>query len=267
MLLKTGALERLSELAAGVCGGNTAGKDVSWIVLFFICALGSAILEYTTSFLLEKLFQARWWDYSHIPLNLNGRICLPATICFGIAGVLIIGYVFPFLNRHIHTLQYGFSRPAEEILSLVLMCLLGADLGLSVSSVSSLMDTLEKIEAEFDASMETRYESIGRTQRALAGRIAGAGAAVAERLESAGEHAGGYRDALLKHVGILSRRQINVLMNIEVFSSIRHTGVARKLKELVWRDKEGIIPENREISEAPKDSEVSKDQKVAENLF
>ena len=139
------------------------------------------------------------------------------------------------MDSHIRTLRYGFSLPAEEVLSLGLMCVLGADLGLSMSSVSSLMDTLEKIEAEFDTSMETRYEPIGKKQRALAGRIAGAGTAVAEKIGNAGDFADEYKDALVRHAGDLSRRQVNVLMNIEVFSSIRHTGVARKLKEMIRR--------------------------------
>ena len=58
--------------------------------LFLICAAASAVLEYLTSYTLERIFHARWWDYSDMPLNVNGRICLPATTLFGVAGVLIV---------------------------------------------------------------------------------------------------------------------------------------------------------------------------------
>lgn len=60
--------------------------------IFLIFALGSAVLEYTTSWIMEKFFHARWWDYSNLPLNLNGRICLPASILFGVMGILILKY-------------------------------------------------------------------------------------------------------------------------------------------------------------------------------
>ncbi|WP_294853783.1 putative ABC transporter permease [uncultured Oscillibacter sp.] len=33
-------------------------------------------LEYITSYAMEKIFHARWWDYSKMPLNLHGRICM-----------------------------------------------------------------------------------------------------------------------------------------------------------------------------------------------
>ena len=48
----------------------------------------ATIVEYIVSLLLEKLFDARWWDYSHIKFNLNGRICLGYSIIFGFVGVI-----------------------------------------------------------------------------------------------------------------------------------------------------------------------------------
>lgn len=54
-------------------------------------------LEYVTSYLMEKLFKARWWDYSHKLFHLNGRVCLDNAILFGFAGVLLIRYINPLL--------------------------------------------------------------------------------------------------------------------------------------------------------------------------
>lgn len=67
------------------------------IVLFIMSVVICSILEYLTSFILEKTFKARWWDYSHIPFNINGRICLSYSILFGIGG-LIITKVYPYLE-------------------------------------------------------------------------------------------------------------------------------------------------------------------------
>lgn len=59
-------------------------------VVFMIAAVGACVLEYATSWIMEQLFHARWWDYSNFRFNLHGRICLAGAIVFGLFGVLII---------------------------------------------------------------------------------------------------------------------------------------------------------------------------------
>ena len=54
------------------------------------------MLEYSTHYVLEKLFHAVWWDYSKSFCNINGRVCLPASIGFGIAGILVLDFFYPF---------------------------------------------------------------------------------------------------------------------------------------------------------------------------
>lgn len=65
------------------------------IVIFLISAFGACALEYVTSWGLEKIFHARWWDYNHYRFNINGRICLLGAIVFGFAGVIITDIVQP----------------------------------------------------------------------------------------------------------------------------------------------------------------------------
>ncbi len=69
------------------------------IVLFTMAILICGLLEYFTSFIMEKLFHARWWDYSNMKYNINGRICLETLVPFGILGVLIIQVLNPFFIR------------------------------------------------------------------------------------------------------------------------------------------------------------------------
>ncbi|MCI8778977.1 MAG: putative ABC transporter permease [Bacilli bacterium] len=66
-------------------------------ILFISSVLICTILEYLTGFLLEKLFKARWWDYSDYKFNLNGRVCLQNSLFFGLAGVIIVKFSQPFL--------------------------------------------------------------------------------------------------------------------------------------------------------------------------
>ncbi len=66
------------------------------IILFFMTIAICSILEYTTSYLMEKIFKARWWDYSKKRFNINGRICLETMIPFGICGCILLYIVNPF---------------------------------------------------------------------------------------------------------------------------------------------------------------------------
>lgn len=66
------------------------------ITLFIMIILSCSILEYITSFALEKMFATRWWDYSNYKFNINGRICLETMIPFGFFGMLIMYKINPF---------------------------------------------------------------------------------------------------------------------------------------------------------------------------
>ena len=59
------------------------------IVLFLMAVIICACLEYFTSYIMEKLFKARWWDYSKKKYNINGRICLETIIPFGLLGCFV----------------------------------------------------------------------------------------------------------------------------------------------------------------------------------
>lgn len=66
------------------------------LALFIFGMLICTILEYFTSFIMEKLFNARWWDYSNKKFNINGRVCLDTMIPFGLLGLLIMYVLNPF---------------------------------------------------------------------------------------------------------------------------------------------------------------------------
>ncbi len=72
-------------------------KVENTFVLFLICMVITTTLEYITAIILEKVFDARWWDYSNYPLNFQGRICLLGAVVFGILGVLALRHWHPFL--------------------------------------------------------------------------------------------------------------------------------------------------------------------------
>lgn len=71
---------------------------LTFILIILICG----ILEYITSYVMEKIFKARWWDYSNRKMNINGRICIENLVLFGIGGTLVIYIINPFLIKYIN---------------------------------------------------------------------------------------------------------------------------------------------------------------------
>ena len=66
------------------------------LVLFVFATIIGAVLEYFVSYLMEKIFKTRWWDYSKHKFNINGRISLTSSLLFGILGVIVIHIFNPF---------------------------------------------------------------------------------------------------------------------------------------------------------------------------
>lgn len=64
--------------------------------LFIMIILVCSILEYFTSYFLEKIFHTRWWDYTKYRFNINGRICLETMIPFGLFGLFLMYVTNPF---------------------------------------------------------------------------------------------------------------------------------------------------------------------------
>lgn len=75
------------------------------VVVFCMAVVICAILEYFTSYILEKIFKTRWWDYSQKKFNLNGRISLDTMAAFGILALVMIYAVNPVVKNLIETID------------------------------------------------------------------------------------------------------------------------------------------------------------------
>lgn len=113
-------------------------------------------LEYATSWYMEKMFHARWWDYSQKPMNLHGRIWIGNLLLFGLASVLIQKLIAP------HLLVWLSHWPDALIKwsALGVIVLMGADCILS----HALMGRVRK---EIDAQPGDNTEEISKRIRAV----------------------------------------------------------------------------------------------------
>ena len=186
-----------------------------WAV-FLLCAFVSAVTEYTTSWVLEKRFHARWWDYNDMPLSINGRICVPATLGFGVAGVFIVRYLIPTIS-HLHTMIPGI---VYEITALVFAMILGADIALTEASLSTLLKKVEDMHAEFNEKAEENYRRIAAVPKVIAAapkKIAAAPKAIAAAPRKIAAVPGiiGEKLQVMPYVRNLSGYQVRVLKKMK----------------------------------------------------
>lgn len=111
------------------------------VVLFIMAVVICSILEYVTSYLMEKLFNARWWDYSNRKFNINGRICLETMVPFGILGCFLMYFLNPFISGIVNEVPDNIIIA----ISIVLAILFIIDIITSYSIISKIKVSSRKI--------------------------------------------------------------------------------------------------------------------------
>ena len=129
--------------------------DRTWAMSFLIAFVLCGLLEYLTSYILEKYFHARWWDYTERPMNLHGRVWIGNLILFGIGGVFILEEFNPRLLALAHRLE---PRLFVAIL-IAVSILFVADAVMSYFIMNLLKQGVEKSRADKseEIAAEVRY--------------------------------------------------------------------------------------------------------------
>ena len=121
-------------------------------ILFVMSMLVCTTLEYLTSYFMEKLFSARWWDYSNKKFNINGRVCLRNTLCFGILAIVLVYFLNPFILTYIEKI----TEPFLSILFYTLLVVYIIDNIISYSIINNFSSTVNK--SNYDNTEEvTKY--------------------------------------------------------------------------------------------------------------
>ncbi len=104
------------------------------IALFVMSFLIGSIVEYFTSYIMEKLFHARWWDYSDHKYNINGRISLETSLGFGALGTIAVYFVNPLIINLLNKIPSHIFL----IMNIVIAILFITDSIVSLKLVSSI---------------------------------------------------------------------------------------------------------------------------------
>lgn len=123
-LIKNGYIESRSSLVLGhlsVAYGMGAVlltlllvrfQNAAWWKIFLISFISGTVTEYICSLGQEICFGSVAWDYSHLPLNINGRVCLLYSVFWGVIGLGWVKLIMPLL----HLLFEKVHIPFEKVL-------------------------------------------------------------------------------------------------------------------------------------------------------
>lgn len=101
------------------------------LTVFVMSAFVCTTVEYITSYVLEKIFKARWWDYSDRKFNLEGRVCLGNAFLFGVGGVIFTYVLNPFVVSMLDKLPILALR----IIAIVLMVIFLVDVIITITTL------------------------------------------------------------------------------------------------------------------------------------
>ena len=152
--VKTGEFVNRGFLLGPVC--PIYGLGVAFVLLLLmplqenllILYAGSVVitsaLEYLVGWLAEKLLHQRLWDYSDMPFNLKGYICLAFSLVWGVACVLVVRVIQPLIMGLIHWLPHTLGLvllalfSATFLTDLILTCAAAAKLPRQIRAAEEL---------------------------------------------------------------------------------------------------------------------------------
>ena len=137
------------------------------IALFVMAVFICSILEYFTSYIMEKLFKARWWDYSNRKFNINGRICLETLIPFGIGGCFIMYILNPFIVSILNIINFKILN----ILTILLFIIFIIDNIVSFNIILNVKNITSSIRKDSTEEITKMVKDVLRNKSILSKRL------------------------------------------------------------------------------------------------
>lgn len=216
--------------------------------VFLFAMVGSAILEFITSVVLEKLFHATWWDYSIAPFNIQGRVCLFASIGFGLAGLALYMYGYDLFLKFIGTP----SDRAYTLGALLSVAVLSADVTATSFTLLSFNNKLKTLRDSLDEKAEN---AVGKVLKDRAARDVVYGFIESSRIASIGKMSYVQKRAL-ERISLFKVKSPAMMKNaVLIFDNIglKSSKVKLIVKKRLDRTKKLLY--NKDDSEKPSNSE------------
>lgn len=186
---------------------------LGWIenpfVLFVTSAVLTCTLEYITSVVMEKLFNARWWDYYDFKFNINGRVCLLGAFAFGTLSLILVKFIHPFMVGFTNL----FWPPLFHIVTVGLFVIVTFDVVITVSGFLGFDNKLKELSVTLDqikSNIDTRVNS----------------SSAVERIST----------AYTRFSKSLNHQQMRLLKSFPRLQSIKYKSLTDEVKKFIFKD-------------------------------
>lgn len=125
------------------------------VLLFIIAFFVLSIWEYIVGWLLEKIFKAKYWDYSENRFNISGRVCLLNSLFWGVLGVVFTVYIHPFFSEKMGLIPEQVLIFIVTILSFAIV----VDMIISIIKATNIRSSVEKLK-EITNMIKERIEEL-----------------------------------------------------------------------------------------------------------
>ena len=102
-----------------------------WVLLYLASTILVTLIEGLTGFVLDRLFHHKWWDYTGMPFNIGGYVCLVFSLVWGVACVTIVKVIHPVVR--------DLCLLLPHVLGILILtgcvCAMAADLLVTVNSI------------------------------------------------------------------------------------------------------------------------------------
>jgi len=122
------------------------------LYVFLGSVLITSIIEYIAGFLLQKIFKQRWWDYSEMPFNISGYVCLMFSIMWGLACLILVDRIHPI----VYSLVAIIPEFVSNIILMILSVLFIVDV---ISTVRLILKLNKKLELIDDITIRLKETS------------------------------------------------------------------------------------------------------------
>lgn len=128
------------------------------LAVYIIGALTATLFEIVTGSVMERLFKVKYWDYSDMPLNYKGHICLFVSLFWGVFSVLLVQVI----HVPAENIVLGIPEFVSEIVAFSTMIVFVYDISVSFNEAMDLRDILESLSENNETMqrLERRFDAV-----------------------------------------------------------------------------------------------------------
>ncbi|MCQ2412520.1 MAG: hypothetical protein MJ057_06140 [Sphaerochaetaceae bacterium] len=198
------------------------------LLLFLGSVLVTSALELVTGFLMEKIFHHRWWDYSNMPMNIGGYVCMAFSLVWGLACVFLITVIQPSVDFFVAHIPNLFSYIALPLLTVTFVI----DSISTATAVFHFNRKLEEIE-KIAAQIHQMSDDIGKRISSSASKVY-----TSDKMQKLKSEVQEHKESLenLKarlndKINSMNYMQKRLVKAFPTMRSIKHAEALRKVKE------------------------------------